>query len=330
MTEPDRASSVSESIRSRFRTAGVGVAMGAADIVPGVSGGTVALILGVYERLLGALSKVDSRFVRQVLSGRFAEAWHHIDGTFLTCLAVGVLVGAKGLAGLMTYLLTEQPIYTNAVFFGLILASGVLVARMARPSGPGGVASCVVLGLVAAGFAVWLMSQGRLAPLVGLPYTFFCGAIAICAMILPGISGAYLLLILGKYQAISEILHRLPGLTAGELATLGVFAVGCLAGLLTFSRLLKWLLERYWTPTMAVLSGFMIGSLYRIWPFQVDTTPEVEEFKLKMFEPAFPANLDRQTWVCLALAVVSFVVVLFVDAIAGATKQDSDSASTTV
>lgn len=287
--------------------------MGAADIVPGVSGGTVALILGVYQRLLGALSKFDRQLLGQLAAGEFRAAWWHVDAWFLGALGLGVVIGAKGLAKVMVYLLQEQPTYTYAAFFGLILASGVLVARMSRPQGAASIARAIALGLLAACFAVWLMSQGRITPSDSLLYTFFCGAIAICAMILPGISGAYLLLILGKYETISDILHRAPNLTGGDFATLGVFVVGCLVGLLSFSRLLKWLLATYWSSTMAVLAGFMIGSLYRVWPFQTDTTPDVEEFKLKTFEPAWPEAIDGVALACLAIAVGSFVFVLVVD-----------------
>lgn len=299
-----------------WRTAAVGVAMGSADIVPGVSGGTVALILGVYERLLTALSRIDSTTAGLVGRGQFVEAWRRVDGRFLALLGLGIAVGVKGLASVMNYLLNEQTTPTFAAFFGLIFASGILVARMTRPATPVRAAWCVALGIVAAAFAVWLMSQGRLTPIDHLGYTFVCGAIAICAMILPGISGAYLLLILGRYEEISEIVHRLPSIGGDELATLAVFAAGCLTGLLCFSRLLKWLLERYWSATMAVLAGFMIGSLYRVWPFQVDTTPEVTEFKQKVFEPRMPNAFDSEVIACAVIAVVCFVLVLTIDAIA--------------
>lgn len=290
--------------------------MGSADIVPGVSGGTVALILGVYERLLAALSRFDSRFAKLALSGKLADAWRHIDGWFLLALGGGIGVGVKGLAGVMTYLLEKHPTFTFAAFFGLILASGWLVARMAQPADAVAGARCVALGILAAAFAVWLMSQGRLTPLSGLPYTFLSGAIAICAMILPGISGAYLLLILGKYEEMSGIVHRAPAISGGELASLAVFALGCLLGLLLFSRLLKWLLAAYWSSTMAVLAGFMIGSLYRVWPFQTDTTPDVDDFKLKIFQPVWPETIDGSVWGCLALGVCCFAAVIAADSMA--------------
>lgn len=309
---------------------GVGVAMGSADIVPGVSGGTVALVLGVYQRLLDALSRFDSRLIGHLAKGQFTAAWNHVDAWFLGALGLGIGLGVKGLASVMTYLLTEQQTLTFAAFFGLILASGLLVARMARPASAVQGAKCVAFGILAAAFAVWMMSQGRLTPVSGLPYSFLCGAIAICAMILPGISGAYLLLILGKYETISEIVHKAPRLSGEEFATLAVFCCGCLFGLLAFSRFLKWLLNRYWSSTMAVLAGFMIGSLYRVWPFQIDTTPEVEEFKLKAFEPTLPSEVNGLVLTCLAIAVGAFLFVLIVDAVASRLGESTEDAGDTL
>ena len=299
--------------------------MGAADIVPGVSGGTVALVLGVYGRLLRALSRFGPEALALLAGRQWATAWRHVDGGFLVTLGVGVGVGVKGLASLMTYLLTEQQGLTYAAFFGLILASGLLVARMARPEGPVAAARCVALGIIAAGLAVWLLSQGRLTPVAGLSYAFFCGAIAICAMILPGISGAYILLMLGKYEEVSGIVHRLPAVSAADAAQLAVFAAGCLIGLLLFSRLLRWLLDRHWAETMAVLAGFMLGSLYRVWPFQVDTTPGVADPKLKVFVPGWPAAEDPPWPLALGVALACLAAVLVVDAIANrhATAHDA-------
>ncbi len=313
MSHPHPEPPRSNSPGTLLRTVGVGVAMGSADIIPGVSGGTVALILGVYERLLSALSRFDSQFVRYVLSGKLSEAWRHIDAWFLFALAAGVGTGVKGLAGVMTYLLTEQATYTYSAFFGLILASGWLVARLAKPDTPVAGARCVAIGLMAMIFAVWLMSQGQMTPLSGLPYTFACGVIAICAMILPGISGAYLLLILGKYEEMSGILHRAPSLSGYEWASLDVFLTGCLVGILSMSRVLKWLLARYWSSTMSALAGFMIGSLYRVWPFQRDTTPDVGEFKLKLFQPMLPDSFDSTAMSCLAIGVFCFAAVFVID-----------------
>lgn len=292
--------------------------MGAADIVPGVSGGTVALVLGVYTRLITALNNVDRRLLSLVSRAQWRPAAQRIDLKFLLLLGGGIVASVLLLSRVIHHLLEHHRDITYAAFFGLIAASGLIVGRMIKPDSTSGVARLVVIGVLAAGFAAWLSGLTQLAPREGLPYTFCCGCIAICAMILPGISGAYLLLMLGKYEEITDILRRLPKLDIGghELLTVGVFAIGCLVGLLAFSRLLRWLLDHYWSATMAVLCGFMIGSLRRVWPFQQDTTPDVEKFKLKIFEPYWPEAWGSEELMCVGVAIAGFAIVLIVDAMA--------------
>ncbi|MGI9456202.1 MAG: DUF368 domain-containing protein [Aeoliella sp.] len=299
--------------------------MGAADIVPGVSGGTVALLLGIYPRLLAAISHVDGKLFGLLKRGEWKAAAEHVDFRFLGTLGFGIAIAIVSLAKLMHYLLEHHLGLTYAAFFGLILASGVIVGRMCRPTNGAEVSRCLAIGVVAALIAFGIVSQDRLEAIPGLPYTFVSGAIAICAMVLPGISGSYLLLMLGKYHEITGIIKDLPklALSGDELATLAVFATGCVVGLLIFSRLLRWLLSRYWTSTMAALCGFMVGSLYKIWPLQRDTTPSVEKFKEKIFEPYWPESFDSHVAVCSAIAVAAFVVVVVADAVARKMKPET-------
>lgn len=319
-TEPPAAAAeTSPDVRRRlsYRTAACGIAMGAADIVPGVSGGTIALILGVYQRLIEALNRFDSESVGLLVRGQWKRLAHRVDAGFLALLGGGIAVAVVVLSGMINHLLQNHREVTYAAFFGLIAASGIVVGRLTRPTSSGHAVALVALGAVAAVGAAWLTGLSQLAPRPGLPYTFICGAIAISAMILPGISGAYLLLLLGKYEEITDILHRAPKLqvSGAEIATVAVFAVGCLVGLLAFSRLLRWLLARHWSPTMAVLCGFMIGSLRRVWPFQRDTTPDVEKFKLKIFEPYVPDTWSGSVTTCVLVAAAALVLVLVVDAV---------------
>ncbi len=288
-----------------------GLLMGAADIVPGVSGGTVALILGIYQRLVTAISRFDREALGLVLRGRWGEAATHVDLRFLAALGSGIAIGVVGLARLMHYLLEEHRSPTFAAFFGLILGSSLLVGAMVRPKSHTGMAASALAGLAAAYFAYWLVGLDRIEPLQGLPYTFICGAIAICAMILPGISGAYILLLLGKYEQITGILKGLPhgDVSVGDLATLAVFAAGCAIGLALFSRVIRWLLAHYWPVTMAALCGFMIGSLKMVWPWQRDTTPYEDDFKLKIFEYVKP-KFDGQGMMYIALAIAGLALVL--------------------
>lgn len=292
-----------------------GFLMGSADIVPGVSGGTIALILGIYTRLVTAISRFDTKFVRLVATRQWREAAEHIDLRFLVALVLGILSGAVCLASLVLYLLSDQRSYTLAVFFGLILASSMVVARMVRPRNSAQVWGSCALALGAALFAFWLVGLQKIGFQENLGYFFVCGAVAICAMILPGISGAHILLLLGAYETIAGIIHNVPRLlvTANDLLTLVVFAAGCAVGLVCFSKLLRWLLDRAHMATMAVLGGFMVGSLRLMWPFQKDLTPEIEKLRLKQFESCVPQQWDTQVTACLVLGLIAFSVVMLLE-----------------
>lgn len=234
-----------------------GLAMGAADVVPGVSGGTLAFILGIYERLLAAISSIDTAAVKLLLKGRFSALWQHIDGTFLLCLFSGILLSIFSLANVISYLLGHRPVPLWAFFNGLILASLPVLLRSVSWSAAR--LLLLVLGIVFA-VAVGMLAPVQLQP---APYMFFlAGAIAICAMILPGISGSFILLILGMYAPIMLAVTEL------RFTTLALVAAGCLVGLLSFSRLLNWLLKHFHDATLALLTGVVIGALYRIWPWQ--------------------------------------------------------------
>lgn len=307
-----------------LRIAGCGFLMGAADTVPGVSGGTVALILGVYQRLVSAISQCNGQFARLLVQRRWKDAADHIDLKFVLALGIGILSGVAGLASLMNYLLTNHMSLTFAVFSGMILASSLLVARQIstwRMEYFG----MLILGIL---FAVWLVNLPALkSPPETLWYMFFCGMIGITAMILPGISGAFILLLLNRYTYITEsIRNALKGdISVDVLLSLSVFAMGCLVGLLSFSRVLKWLLNRHHDATMAVLCGFMLGSLSKLWPFQKDTTPEIAKFKQKVFEHYFPTSLDTHTITAIVLCLLGIGVVMALDAVSS--RMDSSVSS---
>lgn len=282
-----------------------GFLMGVADVIPGVSGGTVALILGIYERLVTAISHVDLELLEDVRQGRWRAAAAHLDLGFLALLLSGIALGILSLANVMHYLLEHQQQHTYAVFFGLILASSLLVARLIRLWTP-----LVILNLVAgAAFAYWLVGLLPAEPPTGLWYVFVCGMVAICAMILPGISGSFILLILGKYDDILGVIKEMTrGIVTGEgLAVVAVFATGCVVGLVGFSKFLKWLLARYYNGTMALLCGFMVGSLRKIWPFK---GAESEETGLNNL---WPDLSQSSVWISLLLMAVAFVLVFVLD-----------------
>ena len=235
-----------------------GLAMGAADVVPGVSGGTLAFILGVYERLLAAISNCNLTALKLLSRLQLAAFWRHIDGTFLLCLFGGVLVSIFSLAGVLTYMLEYRPIPLWALFCALILTALPPLLRSVRWS-------LWRLLLCAVGIAFALII-GMLTPRQLEPQSwmfFVAGAIAICAMILPGISGSFILLMSGMYAPV------LAAVTGLQLNVLALFLLGCIVGLLSFSRLLNWLLRHYHDASLALLIGVVLGAFYRIWPWQL-------------------------------------------------------------
>ncbi|MEX1318088.1 MAG: DUF368 domain-containing protein [Synechococcaceae cyanobacterium] len=243
---------------------GCGLAMGSADVVPGVSGGTMAFIFGVYGQLLEAVAGFDLVLLAQLGRGlrgdagawRAAAARVHLG--FLVPLLAGLLSAVLLLVRPITWMYVHQPVVLFAFFFGLIVGSILLIARHAHWGGSGLVAMTV--GVVGALVMVTMVP-------VTMPHDpltiFWSGAVAIMAMILPGVSGSFLLLVLGQYQHVMEAVKGL------DLATLVPFAAGCLVGLALFVRLLRWLLHRWHGQTVALLVGFMAGSLWKIWPFRV-------------------------------------------------------------
>jgi putative membrane protein len=176
----------------------------------------------------------------------------------------------------------------------------------------------LTVGLASAVFAFWITGLKQTSPDVTLGYVFLCGIIGICAMILPGLSGAYLLLVLGLYSHLTSILHRLAhgALARDDLITVVVFGCGCAIGLVSFSKVLKWLLANYRRVTMAILSGFMIGALRKVWPFQHDLVPSATSLKEKLYEPIMPTAIDNRFWHCLQVALLAAILVFTIDYVA--------------
>ena len=236
-----------------------GVLMGAADIVPGVSGGTLALLLGIYERLINAIRSVDQQALLLLLRGRIVKAWQHIDGTFLLCLFSGILLSVFALANAVSWMLEQQPVLLWAIFNGLILSALPHLCRRIAWSW-----RRLLLALLGFSLAIAISHIRPMTLEPALWMFFIAGAIAICAMILPGISGSFILLLLGMYAPV------LLAVTDLQLITLLVFMAGCILGLLSFSHFLSWLLARCHDATLALLIGVVIGALLRIWPWQLE------------------------------------------------------------
>lgn len=236
-----------------------GLAMGAADVIPGVSGGTIAFITGIYDKLLSSINSIKPSLIKKLKNEGLKAVWEHINGTFLLSLFAGIGVSILSLSKVIKYLLNHHAIPLWAFFFGLILASIIYLYRQLER-----VDAKALIGMTLGAVAVVMISQIPAQPdATNLLYVFFCGMIAICAMILPGISGSFILLVLGAYSTV--FIHALSNL---DFITLGVFGVGAITGLLSFSKVLSWVLENYHHITFSVLIGFLIGSLYKVWPWK--------------------------------------------------------------
>ena len=302
-----------------------GACMGAADVIPGVSGGTIAFIMGIYDRFVGAIASVNAEAVKLLFKGRFRDFWKHIDGGFLLSLILGIGVSIVGLAGLMQILLADFPIQTWAFFFGLIVASSIFILRGISDwkwKDGGFLALGVVLGVV-----ICTLSPTQTPD--ALWFIFLSGAIAICAMILPGISGSFILLILGKYQYIMGVITTLVGnigalwgspeassaLFWESLAVMAVFGVGAVVGILGFSKFLHWLLARWHKETLVVLAGFIIGSLVKVWPWSNTEAivrsqfPEAAALAEAAEIARYQSLIDPQIWSAVIFAIVGFCLV---------------------
>jgi len=275
----------------------------------------MALILGIYERLVNALSRVDLSLLRHIRHGRILQGAAHMDARFLTAIGCGVLAGIVTIGSAMKNLLESEASrsVTMAVFFGMILGSTAVVAKMVCWSH--GAARLLAIAAIAGILAFWVTGLNEFSGTTHPAYVFASGMIAICAMILPGVSGAYLLVILGLYGHVTDILDRLRSgdVQFEDIQMVAFLGAGCVVGIILFSKVLRWLLAQWHNATLAVLCGLMIGALRKIWPFQHDLTPDTHEFKHKIFEPVWPETLTSQVTSCLVAAVLAMSAVLLIE-----------------
>lgn len=238
-----------------------GMAMGAADIVPGVSGGSIALIAGIYQELLNSINSFSLDNLKLLGRFQFRAFFKAVNGAFLLSLLLGILTSIFALSNLITYLMSDHPIPLWSFFSGLILVSAFLILKDIKRWHLG-VVLAVVIG---AAIAWWVTNLPPTTTPNAIWFTFVSGAIAICAMILPGISGSFILLILGQYEPILQAVQD------RNFLKLFVFAAGCTVGILSFSRVVSWLLKKYHSATIGLLSGFMLGSVNELWPWKLVT-----------------------------------------------------------
>lgn len=280
-----------------------GIAMGAADVVPGVSGGTIAFIVGIYEELLESIKSINLSSLKLLFTGKFSTFWKTINGNFLISLVIGIAISIFSLAKLITYLLETYPILVWAFFFGLVLASIWVVSKDIKKWNWKTIL-CFIVGAIVA-FYITVATPAETPE--SLWFIFLCGAIAICAMILPGISGSFILVLLGKYFYIMESVKNL------HLIVIIVFAMGAIVGIASFSRILSYALRNFYDITIAVLAGFMLGSLNKVWPWKETVETYIDSHGA--IKPLTETNIWPNTliWESVGLAVVGFAIVYFLE-----------------
>jgi putative membrane protein len=288
-----------------------GLCMGSADIIPGVSGGTIALITGIYTSLLQAIKSANTIMIQKLLTFDIKGALAEVHLRFIVALFLGIGVAIISLARLMHFLLNNYPIYTWSLFFGLIAASILVVGkRVEKWNLQTGL--CFVIGGISAHLIVNLIPVSTPE---SYAFIFFSGFIAICAMILPGISGAFILLILGKYEFITATLKDPFSVT--HMLIIIVFCAGCIAGLLSFSRILSYLLTRYQFQALAFLTGLMAGSIEKIWPWKqvLDSIIIREKVHVIADKNILPEAFNVEVVIAIGLVVTGFVAVIVLERI---------------
>ena len=290
-----------------------GLAMGAANVIPGVSGGTVALVTGIYERLINALKSCDFNALKLLFARDFKGAWQHVDGGFLAAILGGVAVSIVSLAKVLEYLLGNFEVLTMAFFFGLIAVSVISVGRTVKQWAVSALLALVVGTALAVSVAM-LAPAGENA---NAGYLFICGVVAICSMILPGLSGSFVLIIMGNYALVLGAIGRF------DMSILLPMALGCGLGLLAFAHFLGWVYAKYHDQTIALMTGFILGSLAIIWPWKNTLTEVVtregKEDKIITtgYEWFSPALGDSSTLLALGLMVLGGLVIWGMEKVSG-------------
>ncbi|BFP42696.1 DUF368 domain-containing protein [Flavobacteriaceae bacterium GF1] len=287
-----------------------GMAMGAADVVPGVSGGTIAFISGIYEELITSINNIKPSLITVWRKEGFGTLWKQLNGNFLAALFLGIFISVLSLAKFLSWLLENEPVLLWSFFFGLVLASIFLVGKEIKKW----TIATLLIGIIGAGIAYFITTLPPSENVDSLPYLFLSGALAVCAMILPGISGAFILVLLGSYKTILDAVHE------RDFLLVGTVAVGAIFGLLSFAKLLKWMFKNYHNATLALLTGFIIGSLNKIWPWK--KVLETRVFDGKSIDVDFQNVLpnqfdgDPQLFASIGLAIAGFSLIFILERLA--------------
>ncbi len=284
-----------------------GMAMGAADVVPGVSGGTIAFISGIYEELITSINSIDLSLFKTLRKEGFKSFWNQVNGNFLLALFVGIFISVFSLAKFLSWLLENEPVLLWSFFFGLVLASVFFVGKEIKKWNIGTIA--IFIGGTVVAYIITELPPNE--NVESLPYLFLSGALAVCAMILPGISGAFILVLLGSYKTILDAVHE------RDVKIVLVVIFGAVFGLLSFARLLKWMFSHYKNLTLALLTGFILGSLNKIWPWK--TVLETKTFGDKTLVTnemnVWPWDFsgDSQLVLAILLAMMGFSLIFILE-----------------
>ncbi len=297
-----------------------GIAMGTANVIPGVSGGTIALITGIYEKLIDSIKSFDIKAIQLLLKFNFKEFWSYVNGSFLVSVFTGIAVSVVTLAKVLEYLLENYQVWTMAFFFGLILISIYYVGKTVTHWSLSSIVSLIVGTSIAVGIAL-LAPAGENA---AFTYVFLCGVVAICSMILPGLSGSFVLIIMGNYALI------LKAVGSAELNILIPLALGCAFGLIAFSHLLSWIFKRFHNETIALMTGFILGSMAIIWPWKNANTEVIQRSGkpdkevITGFEWYLP-ELNTETFVAVGLILLGILTLWLVEKSASTKTKDQGS-----
>lgn len=287
-----------------------GIAMGAADVVPGVSGGTIAFISGIYEELISSINNINFSLFTTLRKDGLKAFWSKANGNFLLALFSGIFISVLSLAKFLSWLLENQPILLWSFFFGLVLASIFFVGKEIKKWST----ATVVIFIVGAAIAYFITELPPNENVDSLPYLFLSGALAVCAMILPGISGAFILVLLGSYKTILDAVHE------RDIKIVITVALGAVFGLLSFARLLKWMFSHYKNITLALLTGFILGSLNKIWPWKKILETKVFGDKTVVIDDinVLPWTFDGDNQLILAiiLAIIGFSLIFILERVA--------------
>lgn len=287
-----------------------GIGMGAADVVPGVSGGTIAFITGIYEELVTTIANVDLSLIKTWRKEGFGNMWKQLNGNFILALLTGIFISVFTLMRLTNFLLETYPVVVWSFFFGLVMASVWYVGKQIDRWTLKLIVFALIGFFIAFGITLMTPAQGIDHPL----YFLLCGAIAICAMILPGISGAFILVLMGGYKTITEAVSEL------NFQVIGLVGLGAIIGILSFSRVLKWLFNHFRLITLAILTGFIAGSLNKIWPWKNIMDSEIIKDKVVILDETsvLPQNFegDPQLLFAIIAAILGFLLILLLEKIA--------------